>query len=91
MKLNLKIKKTSKIVIMKINEKEMDYLEKHIPEMAKAAITQAYWQSLAAGNSVLISDNGVLTEVFPDDTTKIIKKNKPFIKVQKGKIIKLKK
>jgi hypothetical protein len=75
---------------MKNNEKAIEYLEKHIPELAEAAVKQAYWQSLAAGNRVLISDNGVLTEVFPDGTTKIIEKNKPFVKVQKGQIIKLK-
>lgn len=75
---------------MENNEKAIEYLEAHIPELAEAAVKQAYWQTLAAGNSVLISDNGVLTEVFPDGTRKIIETNKPFVKVKKGQIIKLK-
>ncbi len=75
---------------METDEKAIQYLEEHIPELAEAAVKQAYWQALAAGNSVLISDNGVLTEVFPDGTTKIIEQNEPFVKVQKGQIIKLK-
>jgi hypothetical protein len=75
---------------MENNEKAIAYLEEHIPELAEAAVKQAYWQTLAAGNSVMISDNGVIKEVFPDGTSNIIKENKPFIKVQKGQIIKLK-
>ncbi len=75
---------------MENNEKAIEYLEEHIPELAEAAVKQAYWQTLAAGNSVMISDNGVIKEIFPDGTSNIIEKNKPFIKVQKGQIIKLK-
>lgn len=40
------------------NEKAIEYLEKHIPEMAEAAVRQAYWQALASGSSVLVSENG---------------------------------
>jgi hypothetical protein len=75
---------------MEKNEKAIDYLEKHIPEMAVAAVKQAYWQALASGSSVLISENGVLKEIFPDGTSKIIKKGKPHTKTRKGQIIKLK-
>lgn len=76
--------------MMENNEKAIDYLEEHIPEMAEAAVKQAYWQALASGASVLISDNGVIKEVFPDGTSKIIERNAPFVKTEKGKIIKLK-
>lgn len=55
------------------NEKMIDYLEKHIPEMAQAAVKQAYWQALASGSSVLVGENGVINEVFPDGTVKFIK------------------
>ena len=41
---------------MKPDEKAIDYLEEHIPEMAEAAVKQAYWQVLASGASVFISE-----------------------------------
>lgn len=75
---------------MKISEQEIDYLEEHIPELADAATKQAYWQALAAGSSVLVSENGEIREVFPDGTIKIVKQNPPFVKTQKGQIIRLK-
>ncbi len=69
-----------------LDEKTIEYLEQHIPELAEAATLQAYWQTLASGNSVLISDNGVLKEIFPDGSVKILEKNEPFVKVKKGQI-----
>lgn len=60
-----------------IEEKEMEHLEKHIPELAETAVTQAYWQALAAGSSVLESENGVIYEVFPDGTRKALKTIEP--------------
>lgn len=75
---------------MKENEKAIDYLEEHIPEMAEAAVKQAFWQALASGSSVLISDNGTIKEIFPDGTVKIIERNAPFLKTKKGEIIKIK-
>ncbi len=71
-------------------EKVIQYLEEHIPELAEAATSQAYWQALASGSSVLVSDNGTIKEVFPDGTTKIIQQNEPFVKTRKGQIIKIK-
>jgi hypothetical protein len=59
--------------IMPLSEKAMCYLEDHIPELAQAAITQAYWAALASGSSVLEAENSMLVEVFPDGTRKIIK------------------
>ena len=75
---------------MENNEKAIDYLEAHIPELAEAAVKQAYWQALASGSSVLVSENGVMKEVFPDGTSKIIQENVPFVKTRKGQIIKIK-
>ncbi len=57
---------------------------------SEAATTQAYWQALAAGSSVLVSENGEITEVFPDGTVKLVKKSAPFIATEKGKIIEIK-
>lgn len=58
---------------MPISEESMRFLEEHIPELAQSAVTQAYWQALASGNSVLQSENGVIYEVFPDGTRTIVK------------------
>jgi hypothetical protein len=34
---------------MSTSEKGMQFLEEHIPDLAQSAVTQAYWQALAAG------------------------------------------
>jgi hypothetical protein len=60
-----------------MQEREIQYLEEHIPELAESAVTQAYWQSLAAGNSVLESDNGIIYERFPDGSSKMVKEIQP--------------
>jgi hypothetical protein len=65
-------------------EKNIEFLEEHIPELAEAAVTQAYWQALASGNSVLESENGVIYEVFPDGTRKVVKNIEPPVPVEKG-------
>jgi hypothetical protein len=62
---------------MSTSEKTMQFLEEHIPELAQSAVTQAYWQALASGSSVLQSDKGVIYEVFPDGTRKLIKTTPP--------------
>lgn len=71
------------------NEKAIEYLEKHIPEMAEAAVRQAYWQALASGSSVLVSENGKINEVFPNGTIKFVKTVSPRIEMEKGKIIEI--
>lgn len=58
---------------MNTQEQAIRYQEEHIPELADAAIKQAYWQALAAGSSVLERENDSLVEVFPDGSRKIIK------------------
>jgi len=70
-------------------EKAIEYLEKHIPEMAEAAVRAAYWQALALGSSVLVSENGVINEVFPDGTIKFLKNIPPRIEMEKGKVIEI--
>jgi hypothetical protein len=71
---------------MPLTEEEIDYLEAHIPELADAAFTQAYWQALAAGSSVMISDNGALYEVFPNGTRRFVKNIEPPTPVTPGEI-----
>lgn len=68
---------TTKEPIMPTSEKTMRFLEEHIPELAQSAVTQAYWQALASGSSVLESDNGAIYEVFPDGTRKLVKTTTP--------------
>jgi hypothetical protein len=60
-----------------MQEREIQYLEEHIPELAESAVTQAYWQSLAAGNSVLESENGIIYERFPDGSSQMVKEIEP--------------
>ena len=62
----------------------MEFLEEHIPEMAKAAVAQAYWAALASGCKVLIAEKGQLIEVSPDGTRKVIKSISPPIPVKMG-------
>lgn len=69
------------------SEKVIEYLEQHIPEMAQAAVKQAYWQALASGSSVLIAEDGEIKEIFPDGTFRVVEKTEPFIQVEKGKRI----
>ena len=69
------------------SEKTIEYLERHIPEMAQAAVKQAYWQALASGSSVLISESGFIKEIFPDGTSRVVERTEPFIEVEKGKMI----
>lgn len=66
------------------SEKTMQFLEAHIPELAQAAVTQAYWQALASGSSVLQSESGAIFEVFPDGTRKLIKVISPHSAVTLG-------
>ncbi|HEX4839079.1 MAG TPA: hypothetical protein VFU89_01405 [Rhabdochlamydiaceae bacterium] len=69
---------------MGLSEKELDYLEEHIPELAEVAFKQAYWAALASGSSVLVRENGNLVEVFPDGTRKVIKPFPPSTPVAIG-------
>lgn len=47
------------------DEKVIDYLEKYIPEMAQAAVKQAYWHALASGSSVLVGETVLSMKCFP--------------------------
>jgi hypothetical protein len=59
---------------MNLPEKNMRFLEEQIPDLAEAAIKQAYWQALASGSNVLECENGFLVEIHPDGTRKVLKK-----------------
>lgn len=72
---------------MEDNEKIIDYLEEQIPELAAAAAKIAYWQALASGSSVLVSEKGEIVEIFPDGTRKFVQKTEPYIKADKRKFV----
>lgn len=69
---------------MPLDEEAMHFLEEQIAAMADSAAKQAYLRTLAAGHSVLESENNALVEVHPDGTRRIIKKITPAIPVVKG-------
>jgi hypothetical protein len=54
-------------------EKTMTYLEEQIPALSCSAVTVAYWQTLASGESVLETDSGAIYEVFPDGSRRLVK------------------
>ncbi|WP_394990712.1 hypothetical protein [Emticicia sp.] len=64
-----------------LNEQELNYLEQQIPILAETATKQAYWQTLASGDKVMIAEDGKLIEVSPDGSRKIIKEIEKPMKV----------
>ena len=67
-----------------MDEKTIEFLEEHIPEMAEAAVTEAYWDALASAHKVLEVDGDHLVETSPDGTKKVIKTLPPRKRVKKG-------
>jgi len=74
---------------MNMTEESMRFLEEHIPDLADAAVKQAYWQALATGSSVLVSEEGALVEIFPDGTRKVLKQLEPQTAVTVGQRLEL--
>ncbi len=72
-----------------MDEKTMQFLESHIPEIAQAAVTQAYWMSLASGHKVLQAEGDKLVEISPDGSKKIIKSLAPNTPIKSGQKLKL--
>jgi hypothetical protein len=72
-----------------MNENAMQHIEDHIPELADAAIKQAYWSALASGSSVLECSDGIMYEVSPDGSKREIKKVKTPLAVTIGQKLEL--
>ena len=53
---------------MSDDEKTLQFLETQLPPVSGSAFADARLQTLAAGRSVLQSENGVIFEVFPNGT-----------------------
>jgi len=58
--------------------------------LADAATKQAYWQTLASGDSVVELENNQLVEVFPDGSRNVIKTMPPAVSVMRGQKMRLK-
>jgi hypothetical protein len=67
----------------------MPQTEDQIPMLAAMAVEQAYRQALAAGQHVLVADSGVLIDVAPDGTRRVVKQLEPNIPVKAGQVISL--
>jgi hypothetical protein len=68
-----------------MDEKSIEFLEKHIPDMAKAATEIAYWNALATGYSVFLVEDDYLIEMYPDGSKRRVKPlEKPSRRVRKG-------
>ena len=70
-------------------ETSVEYLENQIPALSQSAVTVAYWDTLASGQSVLGTENGAIYEMFPDGTRRLVKQIESPIHVQYGQKIAL--
>lgn len=75
--------------IMADAEATLDYLEQQIPSLSAAAVDVAYWQALATGQSVLVSGDGGIFEVFADGTRKLLKPTEAPLSVPVGTRVRL--
>jgi len=62
-------------------------LERQFPALSEIAFTGASKQTLAAGQSVLQTDEGVIYEFFPDGTRRRVKDAEPSTPVTPGRKI----
>jgi 7-cyano-7-deazaguanine synthase in queuosine biosynthesis len=74
---------------MQLSEKELDFLEENMPEMMATATKQAFWETLASGESVLIAENGQLLRFYPDGRKEFVKNITQPIRMEKGTKIKI--
>lgn len=65
-------------------ESEILRLENEFPVVAGSAFATARERVLASGQSVLLSDNGFIYEVFPDGGRKVVKTIEPPIHAVPG-------
>ncbi len=65
-------------------ETALDYLEQQIPSLSAAAVDVAYWQALASGQTVLISEEGGIYQAFPDGTRQLVKTTEKPLSVPVG-------
>ncbi len=56
-----------------LNEKAMQVMEAHIPELAGNAVRQAYYRALTTSGKVLEAVNGKLVETSADGVQRVIR------------------
>ncbi|MBM3191801.1 MAG: hypothetical protein FJZ63_04025 [Chlamydiae bacterium] len=72
-----------------LDENAILFLEEQIPKLAAMACELAYWNALASGSCVLVAKNGLLIEISPDGTERIIKELPHSIPTIPGKYLKI--
>lgn len=65
-------------------KKKIRKLEKSFLARSGSAFAAAYKQSLASGQSVVISDQGSLYQISPDGSRKLLKQIQPPTPVRRG-------
>jgi hypothetical protein len=58
-------------------ESKLSDLENQFPPISGSAFAAAREKVLASGQSVLLSEEGVIYELFPDGTRRVLKKIEP--------------
>jgi hypothetical protein len=76
-------------ISLAMSEEEIESLENRFPAASGSAFAAARKEALAAGESVLESENGTIYEVFPDGTRKRVKDIQPPVPVAPGSKINL--
>ena len=76
--------RVSALATMTHPERTIDYLEQQIPSLSAAAVDVAYWQALAAGRKVLISDDSGIYEVAADGSRRFVKATAKLLSVPIG-------
>jgi hypothetical protein len=74
----------NKTEIVAANERSLSFQEAGIPELAEAAVKQAYYRALAAGCTVVEAVDGYLVEQWPDGSTQLIKQIPKALPVKPG-------
>lgn len=72
---------------MNSEEKTIEDLENEFPRLAAGAFLKAREQTLAAGYSVVEAEAGVVYEVFPNGTRKVVKRIEPPVTMPLGTTI----
>ena len=60
-----------------MSDQDIQRLESQFPAVSGSAFAAAREQTLASGQSVLQSEQGMIYEVFPDGTRNLVKKISP--------------
>jgi len=64
-------------------DKEIDFLEKHIPELAESSMKKAYYNALSSGIPVLESKGYKIIKTYPDGREEFVKYVPSPVKINK--------